>query len=108
MDISERYEVHFIAIGYEPDPIHSLVQSVPSYSVSKMINMLKSITAKELFKRFPEIKVKLWGGKFWTSGFYANTVGQYANEEVIKAYYVKNQGTEKEYKKLHTNQLTLF
>lgn len=60
-----------------------------------MITMLKSITAKQLFKRYPEIKAKLWGGKFWTSGFYANTVGQYSNEEVIKAY-VKNQGMEKE------------
>jgi REP element-mobilizing transposase RayT len=107
LDISDRYEVHFIEIGHEPYHVHFLVQSVPSYSVSKMINMLKSITAKELFKRFPEIKTKLWGGKFWTSGFYANTVGQYANEEVIKAY-VKNQGAEKEYKKLHANQLTLF
>ena len=68
--------------------------------------MLKSITAKELFKRCPEIKVKLWGGKFWTSGFYANTVGQYSNEEIIKAY-VKNQGMEKEYQKV-SNQLTLF
>lgn len=107
IEISERYEVHFIEIGYEPDHVHFLVQSVPSYSVSKMTNILKSITAKELFRRFPEIKLKLWGGKFWTSGFYANTVGQYANEEVIRAY-VKNQGTEKEYKKIHRNQLTLF
>ena len=107
MDISERYEVHFVEIGYEANHVHFLVQSVPNYSVSKMINMLKIITSKELFKRFPEIKAMLWGGKFWTSGFYVNTVGQYANEEVIRAY-VKNQGTEKEYKKLHTNQLTLF
>ena len=107
LDISERYEVHFVEIAHELDHVHFLVQSVPSYSISKMINMLKSITAKELFKRFPEIRAMLWGGKFWTSGFYANTVGQYANEEVIRAY-VKNQGTEKEYKKLHTNQLTLF
>jgi len=107
LDISERYEVHFLEIGHELDHVHFLVQSVPSYSVSKMINMLKSITAKELFKRFPEIKAMLWGGKFWASGFYANTVGQYANEEVIRTY-VKNQGTGKEYKKLHANQLTLF
>ena len=64
--------------------VHFLVQSVPSYSVSKMVRKLKSITAKELFKRYPEIKAKLWGGKFWTSGFYANTVGQYSNESVIK------------------------
>ncbi|TVZ26325.1 REP element-mobilizing transposase RayT [Gillisia sp. Hel_I_86] len=86
IEISERYEVHFIEIGYESNHIHFLVQSVPSYSVSKMMTMLKSITAKQLFMRYPEIKAKLWGGKFWTSGFYANTVGHYSNEEVIKAY----------------------
>ena len=56
--------------------------------------MLKSITAKQLFQGFPEVKSKLWGGKFWTSGFYVNTVGQYSNEEVIRKY-VKNQGMEK-------------
>ena len=107
LSISERYEVHFIEIGYESDHVHFLVQSVPSYSVSKMITMLKSITAKRLFQKFPEIKAKLWGGKFWTSGFYANTVGQYSNEEVIRAY-VKNQGMEQEYIKVHSDQLTLF
>jgi len=107
LEISERYEVHFIEIGYESNHVHFLVQSVPNYSVSKMIRMLKSITAKQLFQRFPEVKSKLWGGKFWTSGFYVNTVGQYSNEEVIREY-VKNQGMEKEYRKVHTNQLTLF
>nr|WP_296437142.1 IS200/IS605 family transposase [Winogradskyella sp.] len=98
--------VHFIEIGYESNYVHLLVQSVPNYSVSKMIRMLKSITAKELFKRYSEIKLKLWGGKFWTSEFYANTVRQYSNEEVIKAY-VKNQGMYKEYRKVHSDQLTL-
>ena len=69
--------------------------------------MLKSITAKELFRLHPEIKEMLWGGKFWTSGYYVNTVGQYSNEEVIRAY-VKNQGKEKEYRKIHQEQLKLF
>ena len=107
LDISERYEVQFVEIGYELDHVHFLVQSVPSYSVSKMVTMLKSITAKQLFHRHPEIKEMLWGGKFWTSGYYVNTVGQYSNEEVIRAY-VKNQGMEKEYKKIHQEQLKLF
>ena len=49
-----------------------------------MIRMLKSITAKDLFQRFPEIEAKLWSGKFWTSGFYINIVGQYSNEKVIE------------------------
>jgi len=107
LEISKRYEVHFIEIGYESNHVHFLVQSVPNYSVSKMIRMLKSITAKQIFQRFPEVKAKLWGGKFWTSGFYANTVGQYSNEEVIREY-VKNQGMEKQYRKVYSDQLTLF
>lgn len=105
--ISERYEVQFVEVGYESDHVHFMVQSVPSYSVSKMVTMLKRITAKELFRLHPEMKKMLWGGKFWTSGYYVNTVGQYSNEEVIQAY-VKNQGKEKEYKKIHQEQLKLF
>ena len=54
--ISERYEIQFVEIGYEKDHVHFLVQSVPSYSVSKMVTMLKSITAKQLFQKHPEIK----------------------------------------------------
>ncbi|WP_265429975.1 transposase, partial [Chryseobacterium sp. YIM B08800] len=54
---------------------------------------VKSITVKEIFKRFPEVKAKLWGWNFWTSGYYANTVGQYGNTDVIKKY-IENQGKE--------------
>jgi REP-associated tyrosine transposase len=107
LEISERYEIQFIEIGYESDHVHFLVQSVPNYSVSKMVTMLKSITAKELFRIQPKLKELLWGGNFWTSGYYVNTVGQYSNEETIKAY-VQSQGKEKEYKKIHQEQLKLF
>jgi len=68
---------------------------------------VKSITAKQLYHRHPELKAKLWGGNFWTSGFYANTVGQYVNEEAIRKY-VEAQGKNKEYKKIHNGQLSLF
>ncbi len=107
LEISERYEIHFVEIGYEPDHVHFLVQSVPKQSVSEIAKTIKSITSKQLFQRHPEIKAKLWGGNFWTSGYYANTVGQYANEEVIRKY-VESQGKEKEYKRVHVQQLTLF
>ncbi len=107
IQISERYEIHFVEIGHESDHVHFLVQSVPNLSVSEITRTIKSITAKQLFQRHPEIEVKLWGGNFWTSGYYANTVGQYANEEVIRKY-VESQGKEKEYKKIFDQQLTLF
>ena len=105
LQISERYEVHFVEIGYESDHVHFLVQSVPKLSVSEITRIIKSITAKQLFQLHPEIEAKLWGGNFWTSGYYANTVGQYANEEVIRKY-VENQGKGKEYKKVYAQQLT--
>ena len=69
---------------------------------SRIVQIIKSITAKKIFT---EVKKMLWGGQFWTSGFYLNTVGQYGNEKVIKEY-VKAQG--KNYKQIHRGQLKLF
>ena len=106
-EIEKRYEVKFIEIGYETDHVHFLVQSVPTMSVSKVVRIIKSITGRELYRLHPEIERILWGGKFWTSGYYANTVGQYSNEETIRKY-VENQGLERQYKKVYTGQLELF
>ena len=76
-------------------------------SVKNIVQTVKSITAKELFRLHPEVKEKLWGGSFWTSGYYINTVGQYANENVILKY-IQNQGEPKnDYKTLHKNQLSI-
>jgi len=105
--ISERYEIYFIEIGTDKDHVHFLIQSVPMYSPTKIIQMVKSITAKEIFRIHPEVKKQLWGGEFWTKGFYVNTVGKHGNESIIKVY-VKSQGRENEYKKIHSQQLSLF
>ena len=107
VEISDRYELQFLEIGYESGHVHFLVQGVPSMSVSKLVTLIKSLTARELFKRHPEIKQMLWGGNLWTSGYYANTVGQYGNTDVIRKY-IENQGKEKEYQKIHLEQIKLF
>ena len=106
LGIEERYEIHFLEIGIDGDHVHFLIQSVPMNSPKKIIGAVKSITAKEVFRLHPEVRQMLWGGKFWTSGYYVNTVGQYANEEVIKKY-LQNQGKSK-YERIHQNQLKLF
>ncbi|MBS9463953.1 IS200/IS605 family transposase [Flagellimonas sp. 389] len=106
LGIEERYDIHFLEIGLDGDHVHFLIQSVPVNAPKKIIRAVKSIIAKEIFRLHPEVKQMLWGGKFWTSGYYVNTVGQYANEEVIKKY-LQNQGRTN-YKELHKNQLKLF
>jgi len=103
--ISERYEIRFIEIGTDQDHVHFLIQGVPNQAVTKMVMEIKSITARELYRRHPAIKKQLWGGNIWTSGYYANTVGQYGNEKVIKEY-VQKQGNV--YKQIHRSQLDLF
>ena len=98
LDIEKRYEIKFVEIGVDKDQVHFLVQSVPTYSVTKLVTMIKSLTAREVFKRCPQVKQKLWGGEFWSDGYFASTVGRQGDEDMI-ASYVKNQG--KEYLKLH-------
>ena len=74
LDIEKRYQIKFLEIGSDKDHIHFLLQSVPTYSVTKIVTILKSITAREVFKRCPQVKKKLWGGEFWTDGYFVNTV----------------------------------
>ena len=99
-EIEKRYEIRFLEIGTDRDHVHFLIQSVPTYSPKKIIQIVKSITAKAVFAKCPEVKKKLWGGEFWTDGYYVATVGEQGNEETI-GKYVREQGQEKNYKKLY-------
>jgi len=64
LEISERYEIYFIEIGVDKDHVHFLIQSVPIYSPTQITRIVKSITGKEIFRRTPEVKKSLWGGRF--------------------------------------------
>jgi REP element-mobilizing transposase RayT len=93
-----------LEIGVDKDHAHFLVQSVPMYSPKKIAQPIKSITAKEMFRRHPEIKQKLWGGEFWSKGYFMSTVGKHGDEAKLKNY-VKNQGGDENYQQLHQGQL---
>lgn len=108
IEISKRYQIYFLEIGTDNNDVHFLVQSVPTYSATKIITVIKSITAREIFKQHPEVKKQLWGGEFWSDGYYANTVSKFGDENTI-SQYVQEQGRAKEYKQLHkSDQLKLF
>jgi REP element-mobilizing transposase RayT len=107
LEISKRYEITFLEIGTDKDHVHFLVQSVPMYSPKKIVQTIKSITAREIFAACPEVKKQLWGGEFWTDGYFMSTVGKHGNEDVIRKY-IQNQGGEVEYERLYEEQLNLF
>ena len=101
--IAERYEVEFERIGTDGDHIHLLCSFHPKYAGSAIVGMFKSITAKQLFRRFPELRKELWGGEFWTDGYYLATVSERGNWNIVKRY-VENQGKTTS----TTAQLTLW
>ena len=107
IEISKRYEMHFVEIGADKDHVHFLVQSVPTYSPTKIVRTIKSITAREIFRQIPSIKKELWDEEFWTDGYYINRVSKRGNEDVVRQY-VKKQGNEGDYEQLHFVQLKLI
>ena len=101
MGIELRHEqISFLEIGIDKDHVHFLIQSVPSKRPQEIIRVVKSITAKRVFAEHPEVKKKLWGGQFWSDGYFVTSVGKNTNEAVIQKY-VKQQGTQDEYKRLY-------
>lgn len=107
LEISTRYEITFLEIGAAGDHVHFLVQSVPSYSPTKIVRTIKSLTAREVLSKCPQVKKKLWGGEFWSDGYFIASVGQHGNAQTI-ADYVRNQGNPQAYEQLHQQQLQLF
>ena len=93
--IEERYEIEMEAMGMDGDHIHLLCGGHPKLSIGKIVQIYKSITAREIFKRRPEVKKELWGGEFWSDGYYAATVGERGNWATVEKY-VMQQGTPKE------------
>ena len=89
--IQEKYEIEFEQIGCDGDHIHLLLSYHPKLSGGEVVRIFKSITARELFRKFPALKKDLWGGQFWSEGYYLATVGMRGNWSVVEAY-VKNQG----------------
>ena len=91
--LEERYDLDIEQVGCDKDHIHILTSFHPKYSIGQFVRLFKSITAKQIFLKFPEMKKDLWGGEFWTDGYYTATVGERGNWSIVERY-VKNQGGE--------------
>ena len=100
LEISERYYLMFQAVGHTQDHLHILVEAAPRYSPSDVMQICKSITAKQLFKKFPDLEEELWGGHFWSEGGHIDTVGEgYGAKEMEQ--YILRQGVSKSQMRLH-------
>ena len=98
--IQERYEIEIEALGMDKDHIHLLCGGHPKISPGQIVRIFKSITAREIFKGKPAVKKELWGGEFWTDGYYVATVGEKANWGSVEKYIQKQGRPREELKQL--------
>jgi len=94
-EIAKRYWFDFDAIGTDGDHVHIFVGTAPKYSPSRVMQIIKSITAREFFRKFPEVRKQLWGGEFWSDEGYIGTVSDGVMADIIRNY-VEMQGTPEE------------
>lgn len=102
--IEERYDIWLEQVGVDKNHVHWLVSAAPKYAPKEIIQMLKSITAREMFQRCPDLRELLWGGELWTDGYFVATVGEGGNRNVILDY-VARQGEKAQ---RDAGQLKLF
>ena len=101
------YDIDIVELEIPTDHIHMVVRSEPKTSPSQVMQVIKSISAREFFRMYPDIKKRyFWGGKLWTQSYYVETIGA-ATEESIRNY-VQNQLVELDRKEAHGKQLGLF
>ena len=91
--IQERYDIEIEQMGADLDHIHVLCSAHPKMSPGSIVRKFKSLTGRQLFAEFPALRKELWGGEFWSDGYYVGTVGERNNWETV-AKYVKNQGQQ--------------
>ena len=105
--IGYDYNIDIVELEIPEDHIHMVVRSEPKQSPSKIMQVVKSISAREFFRLFPEVKKKyFWGGKLWTQSYFVETIGN-ADEKTIRKY-VQNQLLELDSKEKSASQLDLF
>ncbi len=94
-DIADGYSWEIISQGLETDHYHILISVQPRYAPSQVVEKLKSYSAKGIFKKFPDVKNRLWGGEFWANGYCITTVDKALNTDQVQTYISKQDITLK-------------
>jgi putative transposase len=100
--IAEEYGFRIDTLGIMEDHVHIFVEVPPRYSPAQVVQIMKSISAREVFKKFPKIRKQLWAGELWNDGYFARSVGDKVTAEITRKY-IEYQAHEDD-----PNQLLMF
>ena len=85
-EIAEVYEFEIDRMAVVEDHVHIFLSAPPKYAPGEIVRILKSRSAKVVFKEFRDVRKELWGGEFWSDGYFVRSVGDEVTAEVIRRY----------------------
>ena len=90
-EIGEQYDITIDEMEVSDDHVHVFCSFPPRYSIAQVITRFKSLSGRGMFREFPQVKRRLWGGEFWEDGYFARTVGDKVTAEVIRKYIQRHR-----------------
>jgi putative transposase len=84
--IAEEYEFRIDTMEIMADHVHVFVEVPPRYSPARVVQIMKSISAREAFKKYPDLRKQLWAGELWNDGYFVRSVGDKVTADVIRRY----------------------
>ena len=93
-EVAERYDFSIVELAVMPDHVHMFASAPPDMAPARIIQMMKSITARKVFERFPGIKRILWDGALWERGYFVMSSGTGTTDEMIRKYVKEHRKQE--------------
>ncbi len=90
-EIAETYDITIEEMEVSTDHVHIFCSFPPRYSIAQVVTRFKSLSARAVFREYPQVKRQLWGGEFWEDGYFARTVGDKVTAEVIRKYIKRHR-----------------
>jgi len=93
-EVAERFDFEIVELAVMEDHVHMFVSAIPDLSPSRIMKLVKGITANEIFQEFPGIKRDLWGGNLWQRGYFVMSSGEGTTNEMIRRYIKEQRNPE--------------
>jgi putative transposase len=84
--VAEGYGMIIGQMEIVEDQVHIILEAPPRLSPSRMVQILKSISARELFRQFPQLREESWAGQVWSDGYFVRGVGDEVTSDVIRRH----------------------
>jgi len=97
--IADEYGFWVDTMEIMEDHVHVFLEAYPRYLPAHVVQIMKSISAREVFKRFPQVREQLWAGELWIDGYFVRSVGDQVTAEVIR-HYIEYQAQEETFPQL--------